>query len=235
MTTLFRLSMLAVTVLLLTGCAHRLEIKNLRDYQNTNLSALEEPLAIGIVPAPMDVEEQRLVSGIGHSLKKYSANTILPYTSASRQKVDIIADIGINSRYEGSGVNFLINFPGFLIWTPAWNGYVYHATYNFNIRLTRAADGTLIDTWPMTVNLSLRQAEIDRTWTEISWFEVGAIAFFGGIAFIQYDDDVTPLLIDEISDPIGNYIAEEIIRRLNTNMTKVVTPEAPPMPGAASY
>lgn len=132
-------------------------------------------------------------------------------------------------------MNFLINFPGFLVWAPAWNGYVYHATYDFDIRLTRADDGSLIDAWPMTVNLSLRQAELDRTWTEISWFEVGSIAFVGGIVFIQYDDDVTPLLIDEIMMPIGKYVAEEVIRRINANQSKLATPEAPPMPGAASY
>lgn len=98
MTSLFRLSMLAVTVLLLTGCAHRLEVKNLRDYQTLNLSVLEQPLAIGIVSAPMGVEEQRLVSGIGHSLKTYTAKTYLPYTPGSREKADVVANIGIKSR-----------------------------------------------------------------------------------------------------------------------------------------
>lgn len=235
LTQLFRLSVLAVALLLLAGCAHRLEVKNLRNYQTYNMSALEQPLAIGIVPAPMNKEERRLVNGIGYALKKYSPNSILPYAPGSQQKVDVVADISIKSRYYGSGMNFLINFPGFLVWAPAWNGYIYNASYTMDIRLTRADDGALITSWPMTIDLDLRHAEIDRTWTEISWFEVGAIAFIGGVAFIQYDDDVTPLLIDEVTMPLGNYIAEEIIQRLNNHWPKPVPPAVTPVPDTTLF
>jgi len=218
MTTFIRLSLLMSAVLLLSGCAHQLEIKNIGNYRTFQLSALEQP------------EEQQLVMGVGHALDKYPTKVVYPYTSNNHQKVDIVANIGIKSRYEGAGTNFLVSFPGFLIWAPAGFGYTYYATYDFYITLTRVSDGARIDSWPMTVRLDLRHADFGRTWVEMSWFEVGILAFIGGVAFTQYDDDVTPILIDRIATPIGSYVAEEISRHINNNLQ--MEPAAPNAPVA---
>ena len=49
--------------------------------------------------------------------------------------VDFIVKLDIPTEYKGSGWNFLINFPGFLIFTPAWNGYVYKVNHTVDILL----------------------------------------------------------------------------------------------------
>ncbi len=67
----------------------------------------------------------------------------------------------------------------------------------------------------MASTFELRHADINRTWTEVSWFEWGIIAFIGGIAFTQYDDNVSPLVADKIQEPIGDYIAQKIIKSIN--------------------
>ena len=67
--------------------------------------------------------------------------------------------------------------------------------------------------WP--VNLNLRHADISRTWTEIGWLEWSVIPFIGAFVFIRYDKGVTPILMDAIQDPIGDYIAQEIVVRIN--------------------
>ncbi len=41
------------------------------------------------------------------------------------------------------------------------------------------------------------------------------IAFISGLIFISYDDDVTPVVAEKIEVPIGDYIAQEIVNRLN--------------------
>ena len=51
---------------------------------------------------------------------------------------------------------------------------------------------------------------MNRTWTEISWFEWGGIALVGGIIFVRYDKSVTPLLMTAIENHIGNYLAGKI-------------------------
>lgn len=180
------------------------------------MMSLDQPLTIGVMPQTGDVHCDRLVKGVGEALGKYSANVLLPYSKGSVKKVDVLANINVSPNYEGSGWNFLINFPGFLIFTPAWNGYVYKVNYKVDIALTRASDNSRIDSFQIPVNLDVRQAAIDRTWTEISWFEVGAIAFLSGIYFTQYDSDVSPLVAEHIQAPVGDYIAQEIINRINS-------------------
>lgn len=197
------------------GCSHPLTIKNLQTYENRSMMSLEQPLSIGIIPQAGDIHCERLVKGVGEALGKYSANVMLPYSKGSLKCVDVLTNINVRPKYEGSGWNFLINWPGFLIFTPAWNGYVYSVDYNVDIALTRASDNSNIDTFNIPINLNIRHAAIDRTWTEISWFEVSAIALIGGIVFIQYDDDVSPLVMDKIYGPVGDYIAQEIVSRIN--------------------
>lgn len=198
-----------------SGCAHQLEVKNLRSYQNMQMSPLHKPLTIGVVPSTEDMDSQRLMKGVGTALQKYSATVLLPYSPGSVAKADVVANIAIRPEYKGSGWNFLINWPGFLIWTPAWNGYVYKANYNIEIMLTKGADNSKIDSWSIPINLNLRHADMNRTWTEIGWLEWGVIPLIGGIVFIQYDPDVTPILVDKIEIPIGDYIAQEIVTRIN--------------------
>ena len=130
-------------------------------------------------------------------------------------EADFVARIHVRPEYRGSGWNFLINFPGFLVWMPAWHGYVYKANYEVETVLTRGSDNRQIDSWTVPVRLNLRHAEFDRTWTEISWLEVGAIAFLGGLYCITYDDDVSPIVARETQKPLGDYVAQQIVSRLN--------------------
>jgi len=209
---LFYTLALLAAVSLASGCAHSLTVKNLDKYQTFTANSLKQRLSIGI--APVGQTDQKLLNGIAGQLGTFQANVVMPYTASAKQ-ADVVAAIAVDSKYEGSGWNFLINFPGFLVFAPAWHGYVYEVSHTINVQLNRGSDNEQIDTFTIPVVLDIRHADIDRTWTEISWFEVGAIAFVGGIIFVQYDDDVTPLLADKISTPIGTYVAQEIVNRIN--------------------
>jgi hypothetical protein len=214
------LSSLAVLLLagLISGCAHQLEVKNLNAYRNLSILPLEKPLTVGIVPQAGDVNARRVIKGVGTALNRYAATVRLPYAVNTALPVDVIASIAIHPEYKGSGWNFLINFPGFLVWAPAWHGYVYKADYDVRIALREPAEQAAFASWNIPVQLNIRHADINRTWTEISWFEVGIIAFVGGIVFIDYDDEVSPILAGEIERPLGDYIAQEIVLRLNQHL-----------------
>jgi hypothetical protein len=142
---------------------------------------------------------------------------VYPYSAGNSAEVDIISKISVSSDHKGSGYNFWINFPGFLVWAPAWNGYVYEPSYKVDVNMMRADDNSTIDSFSIPINLDVRHASIDRTWTEISWVEVGAIAFIGGLVFMQYDNDVTPLVDAAIQKPIGDFIAQEMTNRLRNS------------------
>lgn len=205
------------------GCTHTLEVKNLNSYRSASIVSLKKPMTIGMVQTTESPESHRLVKAVGQALGKNSAQVLLPYTPTPDRPVDVVAEINITSEYKGSGWNFLINWPGFLVFVPALNGYVYKANYQVDIALANSANPLQKDTWTMPINLDLRHAEIDRTWTEIGWLEWGVIPLIGGIVFTQYDPDVTPVLMDVIETPVGDYIAQEIIQRINASETLIDT------------
>lgn len=200
----------------IASCSHQLEIKNIQSYQNLQMEALRKPVSIGVIQTPEDEETKLIVKGVGSALGTYSARVVLPYAPSVEKKADYVVNIAINPEYNGSGWNFLINWPGFLIWTPVWNGYAYEVKYNVSLAVTRVIDGKNIDSWTMPIILDIRHASFDRTWTEISWLEVSAIAFIGGFYVTKYDTDITPLVVEKVERPIGDYIAKEIVQRINS-------------------
>jgi len=206
------LAFVAILGTLLSSCAHQLTVLNLSDYHSSGRVDLPRTATIGVLSGEIDPSAVNLVDGIAMGLGRSGAQILSPYRPASDKPADLVATIGITAKYDGSGTNFWINFPGFLIWTPAWNGYVYKADFHVHVDLAKGSDPkTVIGTLDLPVNLDLRHAEMDRTWTEVSWFEVGIIALVGGIVFQRYDTDVTPLLMKEIERPIGEYIANKIL------------------------
>ncbi len=189
------------------------------------MHSLRKSTSIGLVPSAEDIHCQQLMKGIATGLARHSAQVSLPYLQSNSGKVDVVARIAIRPSYKGSGANFLINFPGFLVWAPAWHGYNYKVKYDMEIQLANGKDNSKIDSFTLPIELDVRHSDIDRTWTEISWLEVGAVAFVGGLVFTQYDTDVTPLLVPAIEGPIGDYVANEIVSRLSQRSS---APEASP-------
>ena len=212
-----RLATFLALVGLICGCSHHLEIKNLHEYHSSSLHKLPDSLSIGVSTSNTEQNGKLLVNGLANSLGKYTNQVVYPYLPVSTNKVDLVTTVAVHPDHKGSGTNFWINFPGFLIWAPAWNGYIYRPTYKVDIELLRGSDLLRLDTFSVPIVLDVRHAEMDRTWTEISWFEVGIIALIGGIAFTDYDDDVTPLLEYEIKAPIGDYLAEKIVARATSS------------------
>lgn len=205
-------------VVTVMGCSHSLEIQNLSSYRSLQINPLSKPVKIGIISNVEDPSARRLLKSVGSSLSK-EATVFLPYSLTSPNKVDIVAKVNILPEYKGSGWNFLVNWPGFIIFAPALFGYGYKVDYMVDVFLTQASNNEKIDSFTIPISLDVRHAAINRTWTEISWLEVGAIALIGGLAFTQYDAKITPLVMEKIDIPIGDYIAQEIIGRIN-NMSK---------------
>jgi hypothetical protein len=62
-----------------------------------------------------------------------------------------------------------------------------------------------------------------RTWTEVSWFEVGVIALIGGVVFTGYDNDITPEFITAVSPNYGAYVSRKIVDALASAPTATTT------------
>ena len=210
------LSFFVLLFLLVTlSCSHNLEIINLGTYKNKNLNMLDKNVTIGIIPSTNNPYVNKLFKGIATELVKYSANVCLPYSVENSMPIDVKANIDIRLDVKGSSRNFWINWPGFIIFTPLWHGYKYRNKYNIDVLLSRAADNQKIDSFSIPVNLEIRHSDSNRTWIEVSFLDWSITAFISGFVFIQYDKNVTELVIDEIQMPIGNYIAQKIVSRIN--------------------
>ena len=214
-TTVMRAVVITAACIAMAGCTHQLACKNMGDYRSTALGTVSKPLTIGIVPNGGDEYGDQLIRYIRESLiLKYNAKVILPYLPGSSEPADIVTTVSVKPGYKGSGWNFLVNFPGFLVFVPALNGYVYEVSYDTSVVLEKTADSTTIETFDVPIKLNLRHADINRTWTEVSWLEWGVIAFVGGIAFIQYDTSVSPILMKDLGPQLGEYLATEIMNRV---------------------
>jgi len=202
-----------LTVVLLGGCAHQLEIKNISQYMSLDYPAMDKKIRIAVQPSAEDVSTRQLADNVARELNRYAEVVYGNTTNA-----DVVAYFDITPEYFGSGWNFLINWPGFLIWTPAWHGYVYTVNYDVDVKLHKPGQNEPFDHFKLPINLNIRHSSFDRTWTEISWLEYSVIAFVGGLVFIQYDDDVSPLIVAEEGPTLGNYIAKVIVSRSNKKL-----------------
>lgn len=191
-----RSSAAALAALLLAGCAHPLEVKNLDRYGSiARGEPLERQTAIGVIAAAPDAESRRLVGLVGKALGKYSAQVVQPYKPGA--DVEVLARITATPRYAGSGANWFVNFPGLLVLAPSWGGYHYTVDYDFRILLTRAWDNAKIDAWDMPVSLDVRHSD-------------------GVTLSADYDPKVTRPTVDEAGEVVADHVARDIVRHLNS-------------------
>lgn len=199
--------MLAVV---LSGCTHPMAVKNLNNYHNKTVVALDERLRIGIRANAADLNGHRLIHAVGRDLLKYNAQ-VTTAVDETNGFVDVIANISVVSKYRGSGWNYWADFPGFLIWFPSWHGYNYEVMYDMDVTLNDARTGKLINAMYIPVRLDVKHADIDRTWVDgVAWPTLGISALIGGLHNMTYDETVTPLVRQEADPVIADYVAQQI-------------------------
>jgi hypothetical protein len=188
----------ATAALLLSACAHPLEIRNLDRYSSlARGEPLERQTVIGVVTSAPDAETRRLVAGVGKALGRYSARVLQPYEPKAAP-AEVVARISATPRYEGAGSNVLVNFPGLLVGAPAWNGYAYTVDYDIQVLLTRGWDNAKLDAWSMPVSLDVRHSS-------------------GMLIAPDYNPEVTAPTVRQAGEVVADHIARDIVRRLNTD------------------
>lgn len=216
-------------VLNLVGCTHPMDITNISRYYNTTHVSLDNRVKIGIKSDNYSMEGRRLTKMLADSLGKYNT-CVTTLGSGPVDSVDVIATMSVRSNYKGSGWNFLVNFPGFLIFAPAWHGYNYEVSHMIDVSLQDAKSGKSLGNVNLPVVLDIRHADMNRTWTECSWFEVGAVALVGGVVFVQYDETITPQVTQKAGPIVADYVAQEMVDNLRSFRTSapvaIATPKA---------
>lgn len=209
-------------IFLISGCTHPMEIKNAEDYFSPPSPPLAKPIKLGVTSSSVtDPKNSRYVNAIIDALQR-SGNferVLYPYSLTVNQgQADMLIDIAVNPKYDGSGVNFWINWPGFLIFSPAIWGYKYTAEIETRVSITDLKNNASKQ-FAIPTHYVFRHADMGRTWTEVSWFEVSVIALIGGIVFTGYDDDITPEFITKVSPNYGAYVSKKIVDALQSAPT----------------
>jgi hypothetical protein len=201
---------LPILAAVISGCTHPMTVSNLENYHNRTIVGLDERLRIGIRAAAPDLTGHQLIHSISRDLLKYNAQSTTAVDD-SNEFIDVIANISVVSKYKGSGWNYLVEFPGFLIWAPSWHGYNYDAMYDIDVTLNDAKTGKLINTIYVPVRLDLQHADISRTWTSgAGWPLLGVPNLIAGLVYIGYDETVTPLIDQQAVPVISDYVAQQI-------------------------
>ena len=229
-------AVLAGVLAIASGCSHPMVVKNIDAYRVEDGRVSPTRKSIGVVSPTLSTDDQLIVNGVVDGLRKYSDDVVMPYRKETDPKVDVIATVDLQSQYEGSVANFLISWPGFLVWAPAWNGYVYNIKHDFSVYLEDVQSEGVMDSFDVPVNLDIRHAAMNRTWVAETggWLLPGlsAVALVGGIIHTGYDQNVTPIAAKEVAAPVGDFVAQEIVRRIaqeserdETAKNEIVNPE----------
>ncbi len=198
-----------------SGCSHNLTVSNLGDYHVIPSVVARQSIKIGVTSNDMsDPEKSKYIAAIVESLQRNSnvERVIYPFSQANHgDMVDAAIDITVNPRYDGVGTNFFVNWPGFVIFAPAIWGYGYVAELDTSATITIGKSSKLQQI-KVPTKYEFRHADIDRTWTEVGWFEMGIIPLIGGVVFTSYDTDATSEFIRMVSSNYGTYVSSKIVK-----------------------
>ena len=205
------------------GCAHRLEIINLDDYctnadmpQCKNCSSVRVELKTAIPSESVYVPESE-------SILRDQLNSELTKRGCVINGTDdpaFLISCEIDTTYSANGLNFLVSWPGYIIFTHAWLGYGYDVKYWIRCEISTTADKNVVGRIEDTINLHVRYADFGTTWAAgcgwIPW--IGFIPSMANGIYVAttYDDDMTPELQEKASRVIAAAIADELIKKINT-------------------
>ena len=200
---------LAMVALAAGACTHALEVVNAQQYVVPVSYSRAAPVEVAIEPFAGRADAQWYFNVLVERLaaeptvKAVQTDYRIGAEPAGEGGPDLVLALAPSVEYRSSVWNFFINWPGFLIFTPAWNGYVYRADVYTQVTV-RDGSGNLLSEIDVPISYSIREADGDRcALANVSWLEVSAIALISGVYnAIVFDRDSIPALTAAVR---GNY------------------------------
>lgn len=211
---------LAAVVLGSFGCSSALEWTNDADYRTMAFDTSREGLLVSLENESTSEEAEYLCLQVAQALAMRGGYRVR-YMAAGNVKADIRLKMRIDADHSGRFTNLFVSFPGYLIFTQGWLGNGYEVTYDVTCTIENAVTKESIGTVRIPIVLNLRHTDGGRAWADCLIWPVAPFALINGLYCITYDDDVTPLLNTAAYPTLGEYIATQLIARIN------VEPEAP--------
>src|SRR5262245_40033277 len=144
------------------GCTHTMEVKNLSQYSLQ--ATAPRSLTFSVQTAQGDDTARSLTEALREGLA--SQSSVSRVTMVSETPPDFTPDYVVAMRattaFDGSGWNYLVSFPGFLIFTHAWNGYVYSAHTTTQLDLSRPGSPETIASRTVEADWDFRHCDFGR-------------------------------------------------------------------------
>ena len=213
---------LALGLGLATGCTHALQVQNLADYQEPiRLKRPLHPPRIAIQPYTGPNEAffffNALVQSLGTNTAVDEVQTDYVVAKDDSFLPDLVLSIDHRLKYRSSGWNFFVDWPGYIVFMPAWIGYGYRADIETRVAI-HDAQGALVAEESIPVAYRMRHADMDRTvWAGLGWFPAtyGIAAVGGGVyAALNFDEDVIGGFQASTRENYSSYVANRLLERV---------------------
>lgn len=200
-----------------TACSHTMEIRN-RDAFRA-VARTETSIRVGIERnLDGDESELALAEALQHGLMTHgSIERVAFVDSAPADFVpDYLIQFETKTEYDGSGLNYWITFPGFLVFAHAWNGLAYEADVRTRLSVRHASsegyDKRLLETkYDLRHATFLRGALISSGWYTPFY---GGLNLIMGFFMLPYDNKATTPFLREVQKPYGSYVANTAVEMI---------------------
>jgi hypothetical protein len=204
-----------VAVMPLVGCTHSMKVRNIDEFKLSAHTGRRHIVRLD-TSSNGSIAEYGLMIRDGLTRHISVEKVVLSSEPLYDLKPDVQVHTAVGATYKGSGWNFPITFPGFLVFSHAWNGYVYKANLVTRIDVTDSATGKST-TRTLTTNYDLRHCDFGRGfWSSSGWWMPGwgATSLLSGFFMVTYDNDATPLFETAVSTAYGDYVANHVVEML---------------------
>lgn len=212
----FILVLFLISIFFTVGCSHSLQVRNLDSFTvPVSFGESEKKVNLGIMPFTGEPDSLWFFNVIAEGLNSREGIDKLQtnYRAKGKFNPDYILSIEPQAKYKSSAWNFIISCPGFIIFTPAWNGYVYSLDVKTTVTVYDGEEKK-IKSFEIETPYSIRHAEFDRTSidTGLGWL-FGFPAVLGGIYnAVAFDDDIKGNLQFKIKENYRSYVVEQIMK-----------------------
>lgn len=220
-----RLLLLSFVLLLVMGCTHNLRITN-GDVMATSDVKPIKAVKIGFINSQdtlinSAIEETSLNAMVTETKKNCITDTC--------SNLDYLIELTNTMNYSASGENFLITFPGFLIFTHAWLGYKYNVAIDTQSKLIDSK-GQVLSEQKISTPYEFRYTSFVRgaTTSLVGWFTPGwgVIDVVPGMIFAtSYDDRANNELIDKIKPSYKSFVSGKILEQIAQQQNAAAAPD----------
>jgi hypothetical protein len=204
----------AMAAALLSACTHQMTIVNAKDYEvearpvRSLILAVQGDTIAEDTTGLVDAVQQGLAAQPSVE-RVWKAKEVPPGIQP-----DYVVLVRPTTSYEGSGWNYPITFPGFLVFTHSWNGYVYKANVTTELELRRPGSEEAVATQTVDTHWDLRHCDFERgAWNSSGWYTpgYGGLNLILGFFMMRYDPDATPEFVRTATLPYGRFIAVKVL------------------------